>query len=65
MLIGVKGLNFQSCSVYYIYDWIKYGPDVLDRSLSAHIRDMSMYIKHRYNHFMVVSNASRSPEPSE
>ena len=46
-------------------NWIKYGPDVLDRSLLADIRDMSMYIKHRYNHFMVVSNASRPPEPSE
>ena len=44
---------------------VKYGPDVLHRNLSADIRDVAMYIKHRYNHFMVVSNASRPPEPSE
>ena len=74
---GIWGTEVEICTLahmlhIHIYsyqvssaNWIKYGPDVLDCSLSADIRDVSMYIKHRYNHFMVVSNASRPPEPSE
>ena len=74
---GTWGTEVEICTLahmlqihIYLYqvssaNWIKNGPNVLDHSLSADIRDVSMYIKHRYNHFMVVSNASRPSEPSE
>ena len=53
---GIWGTEVEICTLahmlhIHIYsyqvssaNWIKYGPDVLDRSLSADIRDVSMYI---------------------
>ena len=60
-LSHMLGTNIYSFHVGHS-NWSRFSPANVDRSLSTDVGGMSMYIKHRYNHFLVVSSVATPDE---